>query len=104
MLQCNNKPSSQTARGHQFPAAFLIRAAGLDKVTKNVSVLQKAVITLIQIIKKVVSYWFFARLFLSTSLAADWTPTSIGRQLRVLQWVLFNLLIKTLEFVFDLII
>lgn len=31
VLQCNNKPSSQTARGHQFPAAFLIRAAGLDK-------------------------------------------------------------------------
>ena len=32
VLQCNNEPSSMTARGHQFPAAFLIRASGLDKV------------------------------------------------------------------------
>lgn len=31
VLQCNNVPSSGTPRGHQFPAAFLIRAAGLDK-------------------------------------------------------------------------
>ncbi|PAA55346.1 hypothetical protein BOX15_Mlig030939g2 [Macrostomum lignano] len=31
VLQCNNEPSSGTSRGHQFPAAFLIRAAGLDK-------------------------------------------------------------------------
>ncbi|XP_031567573.1 putative aminopeptidase W07G4.4 [Actinia tenebrosa] len=31
VLQCNNTPSSGTARGHQFPAAFLIRASGLDK-------------------------------------------------------------------------
>eukprot|EP00112_Aurelia_sp_Birch-Aquarium-sp1_P019417 Seg48.8 transcript_id=Seg48.8/GoldUCD/mRNA.D3Y31 product="putative aminopeptidase W07G4.4" protein_id=Seg48.8/GoldUCD/D3Y31 len=31
VLQCNNEPSSMTARGHQFPAAFLIRASGLDK-------------------------------------------------------------------------
>jgi leucyl aminopeptidase len=31
VLQCNNEPSSSTARGHQFPAAFLIRASGLDK-------------------------------------------------------------------------
>ena len=32
ILQCNNEPSSMTARGHQFPAAFLIRTSGLDKV------------------------------------------------------------------------
>ncbi len=32
VLQCNNKPSSQTPRGHQFPAAFMIRSSGLDKV------------------------------------------------------------------------
>ncbi|EDO37116.1 predicted protein [Nematostella vectensis] len=31
VIQCNNAPSSGTARGHQFPAAFMIRAAGLDK-------------------------------------------------------------------------
>ncbi|KAJ7356319.1 manganese ion binding [Desmophyllum pertusum] len=31
VLQCNNTPSSRTPRGHQFPAAFLIRASGLDK-------------------------------------------------------------------------
>jgi leucyl aminopeptidase len=30
VLQCNNAPSSATARGHQFPAAFLVFAAGLD--------------------------------------------------------------------------
>jgi leucyl aminopeptidase len=32
VLQCNNKPSSQTARGHQGPAAFLVLTSGLDKV------------------------------------------------------------------------
>ena len=37
VLQCNNTPSSRTPRGHQFPAAFLIRAAGLDKVICNIS-------------------------------------------------------------------
>jgi len=31
VLQCNNEPSSQTQRGHQFPAAFMIRASGMDK-------------------------------------------------------------------------
>lgn len=31
VLQCNNEPSTQTSRGHQFPAAFLMRASGLDK-------------------------------------------------------------------------
>ncbi|XP_065828017.1 putative aminopeptidase W07G4.4 [Oscarella lobularis] len=31
VLQCNNQPSSSTARGHQFPAAFLIRVSGLDQ-------------------------------------------------------------------------
>lgn len=30
VLQCNNAPSSATARGHQFPAAFLVLAAGLE--------------------------------------------------------------------------
>jgi len=30
VLQCNNAASSATARGHQFPAAFLVLAAGLD--------------------------------------------------------------------------
>ena len=34
LLQCNNLPSSGTARGHQFPAAFLIEGSGLDKVIK----------------------------------------------------------------------
>ncbi|XP_050395237.2 putative aminopeptidase W07G4.4 [Patella vulgata] len=31
VLQCNNQASSATPRGHQFPAAFLIRSSGLDK-------------------------------------------------------------------------
>jgi len=31
LLQCNNKASSQSARGHQFPAAFMVLASGLDK-------------------------------------------------------------------------
>lgn len=31
VLSCNNAPSSATARGHQFPMAFLAVAAGLDK-------------------------------------------------------------------------
>ena len=31
ILQCNNAPSSQTARGHQMPAAFIIQVSGLDK-------------------------------------------------------------------------
>merc|ERR1712025_562563 len=30
VLQCNNAPSSRTPRGHQFPAAFMMRVAGLD--------------------------------------------------------------------------
>ncbi len=30
VLSCNNAPSSVTARGHQFPMAFLVVAAGLD--------------------------------------------------------------------------
>jgi leucyl aminopeptidase len=30
VLSCNNKPSSQTTRGHQFPMAFLCIASGLD--------------------------------------------------------------------------
>lgn len=31
VLSSNNKPSVATVRGHQFPAAFLIMASGLDK-------------------------------------------------------------------------
>ncbi len=31
VLSCNNLPSSGTPRGHQFPAAFLAVASGLDK-------------------------------------------------------------------------
>ena len=30
VLSCNNAPSSQTKRGHQFPMAFLVLASGLD--------------------------------------------------------------------------
>lgn len=32
VLQANTLPSAQSKRGHQGPAAFLILAAGLDKV------------------------------------------------------------------------
>eukprot|EP01111_Echinosteliopsis_oligospora_P016441 TRINITY_DN6839_c0_g2_i1.p1 TRINITY_DN6839_c0_g2~~TRINITY_DN6839_c0_g2_i1.p1 ORF type:complete len:541 (-),score=195.64 TRINITY_DN6839_c0_g2_i1:80-1702(-) len=35
ILQCNNAPSSGTARGHQFPAAFIIQASGLDSHGKD---------------------------------------------------------------------
>lgn len=31
LLQCNSEPSSRTPRGHQMPAAFLVKASGLDK-------------------------------------------------------------------------
>ncbi|CAF3764811.1 unnamed protein product [Rotaria magnacalcarata] len=31
ILQCNSKSSKATSRGHQYPAAFLTRASGLDK-------------------------------------------------------------------------
>lgn len=31
VLQCNTKPSNITSRGHQYPAAFLARASGLDR-------------------------------------------------------------------------
>ena len=30
VISCNNLPSSQTPRGHQFPMAFLARASGLE--------------------------------------------------------------------------
>ena len=30
VISCNNEPSSGTARGHQFPMAFLVKAAGLE--------------------------------------------------------------------------
>ncbi|XP_048744457.2 putative aminopeptidase W07G4.4 [Ostrea edulis] len=35
VLQCNNAPSSATARGHQTPAAFMIEASGLEKHGKD---------------------------------------------------------------------
>ncbi len=35
ILSCNNAPSSQTVRGHQFPMAFLVLAAGLDAHAKS---------------------------------------------------------------------
>lgn len=35
VLSCNNAPSSVTARGHQFPMAFLVIAAGLDQASAN---------------------------------------------------------------------
>lgn len=31
LLQCTNNPSSAEPRGHQFPAAFMIEASGLEK-------------------------------------------------------------------------
>lgn len=31
VLQCSSQPSAASARGHQYPAAFLARASGLDK-------------------------------------------------------------------------
>ena len=33
VLQCNNAASSATPRGHQSPAAFLIKASGLENVS-----------------------------------------------------------------------
>lgn len=31
ILQCKMQPSNLSARGHQYPAAFLAKASGLDK-------------------------------------------------------------------------
>jgi leucyl aminopeptidase len=36
LLQSTNNPSTAESRGHQFPAAFLIMASGLEKVIKIV--------------------------------------------------------------------
>lgn len=33
LVQSNNAPSSRTPRGHQFPMAFMMLAAGVDKVS-----------------------------------------------------------------------
>ena len=33
VIQSQGKPSTQTDRGHQSPAAFLIMASGLDSVS-----------------------------------------------------------------------
>lgn len=33
LVQCNNVASSGTPRGHQMPAAFLVVASGLNKVS-----------------------------------------------------------------------
>lgn len=33
LVQCNNLASSGTPRGHQMPAAFLVVASGLNKVS-----------------------------------------------------------------------
>lgn len=35
ILQSTNNPSTAEPRGHQFPAAFLILASGLDEVFEN---------------------------------------------------------------------
>lgn len=35
VLSCNNAPSSVTARGHQFPMAFLVVASGLDQASSQ---------------------------------------------------------------------
>jgi len=37
LLQCNNAASSRTPRGHQFPMAFMMEAAGVDKFGSNTS-------------------------------------------------------------------
>merc|ERR1712008_363512 len=29
VLQCNNAPSTRTPRGHQFPAAFMLKVSGM---------------------------------------------------------------------------
>ena len=38
LLQSTNNPSTQEPRGHQFPAAFLIRASGLDECGNKAAV------------------------------------------------------------------
>lgn len=37
LVQCNTQPSTMTARGHQFPAAFMMAASGVDKHSGRVS-------------------------------------------------------------------
>jgi hypothetical protein len=49
VLQANNKPSSQTPRGHQGPAGFLILVSGLDKVRSGRAVILQG---------KLYSYYF----------------------------------------------
>lgn len=44
LLQCNNLPSSETPRGHQFPAAFMIVASGLDEVIFSFAPAVKALV------------------------------------------------------------
>lgn len=41
LLQSTNNPSTAESRGHQFPAAFLIMASGLEKVIKIVIFIDK---------------------------------------------------------------
>lgn len=38
VVQCNSAPSTATDRGHQFPAAFLLRASGLEEHGSNAKV------------------------------------------------------------------
>lgn len=37
LIQCNSQPSTMTARGHQFPMAFMLVASGLDKHSMRIS-------------------------------------------------------------------
>ena len=38
LLQANSKPSADSSRGHQGPAAFLIMGSGLEKVRDNTQI------------------------------------------------------------------
>lgn len=35
VVQCNTAPSTMTSRGHQFPAAFMSVAAGIDQLNSS---------------------------------------------------------------------
>lgn len=71
ILQCNNLPSSQTPRGHQSPAAFLIMASGLDKVWVALSFYEWELLPLCHSLLQALSLcififlWFFC-LFLAS--------------------------------------
>lgn len=84
ILQCNNLPSSATPRGHQTPAAFLIMASGLDKVTTQSDLVHTVRLGEVQRLTCTVSLMNFSmvwtpRLLCHTRMSTS--PGPVGRSL-----------------------